>query len=200
MPTGVEIAGQIAELSRSGLERNFRRIDPADAQVVLVDGGKEILAAFGDRLSEKATTELEQPRRRRSGRGTVVTRSTRSASTSRTATALERLVAAHQDLGGRRAGLARWRGLLAEAAGRRATGPAGSPYCPTAPLPGHPEVFAIGDMMALDDLPGVAEVAMQTGIHAANTIKRRLSGKEAASVHLPRPRQHGDRVAASTRS
>ncbi len=47
-------------------------------------------------------------------------------------------------------------------------------------LPGHPEVFAIGDMMALDDLPGVAEVAMQSGIHAANTIKRRLHGKEAA--------------------
>ena len=48
-------------------------------------------------------------------------------------------------------------------------------------LPGHPEVFAIGDMMALDDLPGVAEVAMQSGIHAANTIKRRLHGEEAAT-------------------
>ena len=48
-------------------------------------------------------------------------------------------------------------------------------------LPGHPEVFAIGDMMALHDLPGVAEVAMQSGIHAANTIKRRLHGKEAAT-------------------
>ena len=53
-PTGVEIAGQIAELSRSGLKGNFRRIDPAEAEVVLVDGGKEILATFGDRLSEKA--------------------------------------------------------------------------------------------------------------------------------------------------
>ena len=44
-PTGVEIAGQIAELSRFGLKGNFRRIDPAEARVVLVDGGKEILAA-----------------------------------------------------------------------------------------------------------------------------------------------------------
>jgi NADH:ubiquinone reductase (H+-translocating) len=51
---------------------------------------------------------------------------------------------------------------------------------PDCTLPGHPEVFAIGDMMALDQLPGVAEVAMQSGIHAANTIKRRLSGKDAA--------------------
>ena len=53
-PTGVEIAGQIAELSRTGLKGNFRRIDPAEAEVLLVDGGKEILATFGDRLSEKA--------------------------------------------------------------------------------------------------------------------------------------------------
>ena len=50
---------------------------------------------------------------------------------------------------------------------------------PDCTIPGHPEVFAIGDMMAMDDLPGVAEVAMQQGIHASSTIKRRLSGKEA---------------------
>src|SRR4029453_6657871 len=59
-PTGVEIAGKIAELSRSGLTGNFRRIDPADAKVMLVDGGKAILAAFGDRLSEKAATQLRR--------------------------------------------------------------------------------------------------------------------------------------------
>jgi len=58
-PTGVEIAGQVAELSRSGLTGNFRKIDPAEATVVLVDGGKEILAAFGDRLSEKAARECD---------------------------------------------------------------------------------------------------------------------------------------------
>ena len=45
-------------------------------------------------------------------------------------------------------------------------------------LPGHPEVFAVGDLMALDDLPGLAEVAMQSGAHAAHTIVRRLEGKE----------------------
>jgi NADH dehydrogenase len=57
-PTGVEIAGQIAELSRHGLKHNFRRIDPADAEVLLFDGGKEILANFGDQLSQNATKEL----------------------------------------------------------------------------------------------------------------------------------------------
>ena len=54
--TGVEVAGQIAELSRRALKGNFRRIDRPSARVVLVDGGKEILAAFGDRLSQKAPT------------------------------------------------------------------------------------------------------------------------------------------------
>src|SRR3954466_13322730 len=59
-PTGVEVAGQIAELSRTGLKGNFRRIDPAEAKVLLVDGGREILAMFGDRLSEKAANELRR--------------------------------------------------------------------------------------------------------------------------------------------
>ena len=49
---------------------------------------------------------------------------------------------------------------------------------PDCSLPGHPEVFAVGDMMNLNDLPGVAEVAMQTGIHAARTIRHRLAGEE----------------------
>ncbi|MET0526087.1 MAG: FAD-dependent oxidoreductase, partial [Nocardioides sp.] len=59
-PTGVEVAGQIAELSRSGLTGNFRHVDPADATVLLVDGGPEILPTFGDRLSEKAARELRR--------------------------------------------------------------------------------------------------------------------------------------------
>ena len=53
---------------------------------------------------------------------------------------------------------------------------------PDCTLPGHPEVFVIGDLMALDELPGVAEVAMQSGMHAAQTIKRRLRG-DAESSH-----------------
>ncbi len=59
-PTGVEIAGQIAELSRRVLPRDFRRIEPQSARVMLFDGGKEILAGFGDRLSARAARELER--------------------------------------------------------------------------------------------------------------------------------------------
>ena len=59
-PTGVEIAGQIAELSHRVLPREFHSIDASSARVLLFDGGKEILATFGDRLSGKATKELER--------------------------------------------------------------------------------------------------------------------------------------------
>ena len=180
-PTGVEIAGQIAELSRTGLKRNFRRIDPAEPEVLLVDGGKEILATFGDRLSEKAAKRAAPARRddpdrfdrhgrrrlrgRRAGRGRVDRADRRP---------------------GRRSGLPacrrrRWPGLLAQASGASCDRPGRIGVLEDCTLPGHPEVFVIGDMMALDDLPGVAEVAMQSGIHAANTIKRRLRGEEAAS-------------------
>ena len=62
---------------------------------------------------------------------------------------------------------------------------------PDCTLPGYPNVFAVGDMMALDKLPGVAEVAMQSRIHAANTIRRRLDGRVGA-LQVPRSRQYGD--------
>ena len=178
--TGVELAGQIAELSRSGLKGNFRRIDPTQAEVVLVDGGQEILAAFGDRLSEKAAAEL-----RRLG----VTIRTGLVVTGVDAFGVD--VTSHDGSQDRircrtkvwAAGVAAspLAGLLAEASGATSDRAGRIGVLPDCTLPGHPEVFAIGDMMALDDLPGVAEVAMQSGIHAANSIKRRLRGKEAAA-------------------
>ncbi len=69
-------------------------------------------------------------------------------------------------------------GLLAEATGA-ATDRAGRiAVLPDLTLPGHPEVFALGDMATIDNLPGVCEVALQGGLHAANTVKRRLKGRE----------------------
>ena len=178
--TGVELAGQIAELSRSGLKGNFRRIDPTEAEVVLVDGGQEILAAFGDRLSHKAAAELK-----------------RLGVTIRTGMVVTGIDAFGVDVSGHDGAQDRIRcrtkiwaagvsasplaGLLAQASGATCDRAGRIAVLPDCTLPGHPEVFAIGDMMALDELPGVAEVAMQSGIHAANTIKRRLHGKEAAA-------------------
>ena len=144
--------------------------------MLLFDGGKEILATFGDKLSEIGRKELE---------ATGVEMHTESIVTHLDAShvevkgpngSVERYAAQDQDLGGRCARPHR----CAQDAGRRdrapsATAAAGSRCSPTVRCPGYPEVFAVGDMMNFDDLPGVAEVAMQSGIHAARTIKRRVA-------------------------
>jgi len=172
-PTGVEIAGQIAELSRRALKGNFRNFDPKSVRVVLFDGGKEILANFGDKLSGKATSELEQ---------TGVEIHTESIVTSVDADGVEvkgpdgeiTRYAARTTIwaaGVQASPLAK---LLAEASGAETDRAGRIKVLPDCSLPGHPEIFAVGDMMNLNDLPGVAEVAMQTGIHAARIIKKRV--------------------------
>ena len=179
-PTGVEIAGQIAELSRAGLDRNFRGIDPAQAHVILYDGGDEILANFGDRLSHKASRELEKL-----GveirTGSIVTGVDALGVTVQSADGTTHRVSARTKIWAAGVQASPLAGLLAEASGATCDRAGRIAVLEDCTLPGHPEVFAIGDMMALNKLPGVAEVAMQSGIHAANTIKRRLHGKEAAA-------------------
>ncbi len=192
--TGVELAGQIAELSRSGLKGNFRGIDPTEARVVLVDGGQEILAAFGDRLSHKAAAELQ-----RLGvtirTGVVVTGVDAFGVDLTAHDGAQDRIACRTKIWAAGVSASPLAGLLAEASGATCDRSGRIGVLPDCTLPDHPEVFAIGDMMALDDLPGVAEVAMQSGIHAANTVKRRLRGKAGGDVHLSRPRQHGHDLA-----
>jgi NADH:ubiquinone reductase (H+-translocating) len=177
-PTGVEIAGQIAELSRRVLPKDFRRIDSHTARVLLFDGGKEILAGFGDRLSSKASRELE-----RQGveihTGSIVTDIDRQGvEVKRHDGEVERVEARTKiwAAGVQASPLAK---MLADATGAECDRAGRVAVLPDCSLPDHPEVFAIGDMMSLDGLPGVAEVAMQQGIHASKTIKRRLSGQDS---------------------
>ncbi len=177
-PTGVEMAGQIAELSRRTLKNDFRRIDPASARVLLFDGGEQILASFGDRLSVNGTRALERE-------GVEV--STRSIVTDLDAFGVEvkgpdgtvRRIPARTTIWAAGVQASPLAERLAEASGAELDRAGRIAVAPDCSLPGHPEVFAVGDMMALDDLPGVAEVAMQSGLHAAATIKRRLAGKES---------------------
>ena len=177
-PTGVEITGQIAELARRALRNNFRRFDPAtDVRVLLFEGGKEILASFGEDLSGRATKELAKTGVEIHA-GSIVTN----------------IDADGVDVKGPDGTITRYPSktkiwaagvaasplakLLADASGAECDRAGRIQVLPDCSLPGHPEVFAVGDMMALNDLPGVAEVAMQSGIHAARTIGKRLAGKE----------------------
>ena len=142
--------------------------------MVLFEGGDEILPTFGDRLSGKATRELT-----RLGVDvrvkTRVTDVTRDEIVVSGADGEERLACRTKvwAAGVAASPLAR---SLAEATGAEVDRAGRIQVLPDCTLPGHPEIYVVGDVMALDGLPGVAEVAMQTGIHAAASIKRQVSG------------------------
>jgi NADH dehydrogenase len=173
-PTGVELAGQMRELATRSLKREFRTFDPTSLRVVLLDAGKEPLATFGDNLSGRAARTLE-----RMGvelrMGARVTNVDRFGVDYDTTTGSERIEARTTvwAAGVQASPLA---AALADAAGAKTDRIGRIEVLPDLTLPGHPEVFAVGDMMSLNDLPGVAEVAMQGSMHAANTIRRRLLG------------------------
>ncbi len=172
-PTGVELAGQVRELATRSLRGEFRSFDPSSVRVILLDGGKEPLANFGDQLAGRATKELEHlgVELRMGARvvgvdATGVDISDGDGNSSRLPTYTTVWAA-----GVEASPLAK---ELATASGARLDSAGRIMVEPDLTLPGHPEVFVVGDMMALDKLPGVAEVAMQGGLHAANTIVRRL--------------------------
>jgi len=177
-PTGVEIAGQIRELATRSLSSDFRTFDPKSVRVVLLDGGDEPLATFGNELSQRAARELEHlgVELRMGSRVTAIDANgldvTTKAGTERI-TAHTVVWAAGVQASPLAKMLADATGAEVDRAGRIAT-------LPDLTLPGHPEVFAVGDMVTLNHLPGVAEVAMQGSLHAANTIVRRLRGDDEA--------------------
>src|SRR5271167_4798333 len=177
-PTGVEMAGQIAELSRRALKNNFRRIDPASAQVLLFDGGKEPLATFGEKLCAIATREIERT-------GVELRMQSRVTDVKPDAIVVqgpngEERVACHTKVWSAGVQASPLGAMLAEATGAGTDRAGHVEVLPDCTLPDHPDVFVVGDMMSLNGLPGVAEVAMQSGIHAARTIKRRLGGDSTA--------------------
>ncbi|MFF0081999.1 NAD(P)/FAD-dependent oxidoreductase [Streptomyces canus] len=175
-PTGVELAGQIREIAGHTLDQEFQKIDSANARVLLFEGSDAVLGAFGPALAHPAARTL-----RGLGvelhLGTKVTdidargltvRDHEGATTrfdARTvlwtagveappiAAALARATGAKQDRAGR---------ILVE---------------PDLTVPGHPEIRVTGDVMSLNRLPGLAEVAMQSGAYAGRTVRHQVEGR-----------------------
>ena len=174
-PAGVEMAGQIAELSRLSLRSNFRAIDPSEARVLLLDGAPGILGAFDERLVAKAAAELE-----RLGVeiqvGAMVTGVDEEGVDVRDVDGRERRIEASTKVWSAGVQASPLGALLAERTGAELTRSGQLRVLPDCTVPCHPEVFVVGDLMALDGLPGLAEVAMQSGRHAASEIERRLDG------------------------
>jgi NADH:ubiquinone reductase (H+-translocating) len=172
-PTGVEMAGAIAVLIRDSLKSEFRRIDPALARVVLLDMAPRVLGSFSERLSAAARKRLESL-------GVEVC----------LGHAVDQIDAAGVIVSGERipsrtviwtAGVApspaaKWLGVATDRAGRVRVQPDLS-------VPGHPEIFVIGDTASLDQdgrpLPGVAQVAIQQGRYAGKLIGRSITGRPA---------------------
>jgi NADH:ubiquinone reductase (H+-translocating) len=176
-PTGVELAGQIRELATRTLRAEFRHIRPENSRVLLFDGGDAPLASFGPALSAKAAKALRDlgvelhP-------GTIVTRvdgeglETRDhAGTTVRHTAGTVLWAAGVEAPPFAHALAKATGARQDRAGRIEVEP-------DLTIAGHPEISVVGDMMSRERLPGVAEVAMQSGLYAGRRLRHRIEGKE----------------------
>ncbi|MBO1755683.1 NAD(P)/FAD-dependent oxidoreductase [Allobranchiibius sp. CTAmp26] len=174
--TGVEMAGQIAELSKRTLSHDFRAIKSQHAHIVLLDAMDKVLPPYGDRLGGKAKRRLEKL-------GITVTLGSKVVDVDAEGIEYE----SHDGTRHRIEALCKvWAaGVSASPLGRMLAERTGAQVDRNGrvhvekdlTLPGHPEIFLVGDMIALDNLPGVAQVAIQGGKYAAKRIKARLAGK-----------------------
>jgi len=170
-PTGVELAGALAEISRMTLTKDFRRIDPARAQVILLEGADRILPTYPAKLSAAAQRQLE-----RLGvdvrTGAKVTQiDAQGVTVGSTHLATKTVLWA---AGVQASRLAKSLGVALDRAGRVMVRPDLRP-------PGYTNVYVIGDLAAVQrdggQVPGVAPAAIQQGIHAADNIARQLQGR-----------------------
>ena len=168
-PTGVELAGTFAELARRVLLRDFDHIDPSKAKVILIEGSPRLLATYPPELSASAQRQLEKL-------GVEVRLNTR----------VEQITEGQVTAGGQtlRAGNIVWGAgvaavSLAKQLGTETDRAGRVKVLPDLSIPGHPEVFAVGDIISLVDakgvqVPGVAQGAMQAGAHVAKLIEREI--------------------------
>jgi NADH dehydrogenase len=177
-PTGVELAGTLAEIARKSLPKNFRNIDPGKTRIILVEAGPSVLSAYPEDLRQSAVRQLRHLGVEvRTGSAVSDVRSGRVRIGDEVLPAEVVLWAA----GVSASGLGRALGAPVDKAGRVFVEP-------DLTLPGHREVFVIGDLATLKDkegkaLPGVAPVAMQEGTFAAHQIKADLAGKPRQVFH-----------------
>jgi NADH dehydrogenase len=176
-PTGVEMAGALAEISRQALSREFRNIDPAQARIVLIEAQSRVLPVYDTHLSERARRQLEDL-------GVQVRTGTRVTGADEHGVTLgeERLAARTVvwAAGVAASPLARTLGAPLDGAGR-------VPVDPFLAIPGRDDVFVIGDLAAVVQdgipVPGICPSAIQMGEHVARNIRRRLARRPSEPFH-----------------
>lgn len=185
-PTGVELAGTIGEVAHSTLRGNFRAIDPAKAHIVLLEGTDRILTAFPPKLSAKAVQALNRL-------GVTVRVNTKVTDVQADRVTIHsgqqtETIRAHTVLWAAGVEASPLAKALAQASGAQLDRAGRITVQPDLTLPGHPEVFVLGDMANYPyqggkPLPGLAPVAMQQGSYVADLIQRRLRGVPAVPFH-----------------
>ena len=188
-PTGVEMAGQIAELARDTMRSDFREIDPRGGRILLVEMVDRVLTTFPESLSRKAAGALENLGVTPLLGHTVVNIDEESVTIEAGDGSSER-VPTRTVIWCAGVTASVLAGHLAEKAGAEVDRAGRVAVQPDLTLPGHPEVFAIGDMVSVRRqdgtplvLPGVAPVAMQQGRYAAKAVLARLSGRSTGPFH-----------------
>ena len=179
-PTGVELAGALGEIAGDTLRYDFRHIDPRDAAILLVEGEPRVLPTFPPDLSAKAERQLIAlgVRSLTSARVTAIDPD----GVTVTVNGREQRIATHTVLWAAGVRASRLGKVLAERTGAQLD-PAGRVIVePDLSLPGHPEIFVIGDLSSFTHqgakpLPGVAPVAMQQGSYVARLIRSRVAGR-----------------------
>jgi NADH dehydrogenase len=176
-PTGVELAGQIAELARRALRGQYRHADLGETRVILLDAADRVLPAFDAPLSAHALRHLTRM-------GVDVRLGTRVVDVDESGVKVDagaggERIEAHTKIWAAGVAAPALAGRIAEATGAGTDRAGRILVNPDLTVPGHPEIFVVGDMAA-QDLPGVAQVAMQGGRYAARAIKRRLAGRPPA--------------------
>lgn len=174
-PTGVEMAGQIAEMAQHTLKGSFRNIDSSSARVILLDGSPAVLPAMGEKLGKKAKARLEKLGIEVQ-LGATVTGVDRTGVTVRDTDGTERHIFSTckvwsagvkaSELG---RDLAEQSGVALDRAGR-------VQVLPDLSIPGYPNVFVVGDMAAVPGVPGVAQGAIQEGRYVGKLINAELRG------------------------
>src|SRR4051812_9581241 len=170
-PTGVELAGALAEIARQSLRKDFRNIKPESAHILLLEGSPHVLGTFPEKLGRAARASLT-----RLGIDVRTNSIVTSVGVDGVMVGEERIDAQTVlwAAGVAASPLARSLGVPLDRAGRVLAEP-------TLAVPGHPEIFVVGDICSLEQdgrpLPGVAQVAMQEGAHAAVNVLRAIRGE-----------------------
>ena len=171
-PTGVELAGALTEIARHSLIRDFRRIRPENARVILLEGKDRVLPPYVPKLSKSAQQQLEKLGVE------VITNAIVTNITNNAVAVGDRSIATRTVLWGagvQASPLARCLGVPLDSAGRVIVEP-------DLTIPGHPEVFVLGDLAAAKQadgsfVPGVAPAAIQAGQHTAKNLERAIAGQ-----------------------